>query len=117
MKGWKITKAKALEADKEKIENAPTSTVETKIKKVQSDIKLEEPSTAEMKTSGAMDKKKLPKIILVTYDKEGHVQHREYTCAEVTIYENSETRLAGCKPTTRKDAISISIEARVVEVS
>ena len=65
----------------------------------------------------SMDKRRLPKIIIITYNKEGKTETEEFICAEITLCKNTKTTLSGAKPTNRRDHMDISIEALVVETS
>jgi len=91
-------------------EPAQTSTSTAKAVSIKTDAKIP-------KTKGGNSKslKKLPKIILAYYDKDGRAQSKEYVCQEVNIVENTQTTLEGANPTGRRDTMDISIEAKVLE--
>lgn len=74
-----------------------------------------EPKVVAEQTVPATDKKKLPQIILVHEDKNGRKVTKTYTCYELNIYENIETHLNGV-PSSRRDIVDISIDAKVVGV-
>lgn len=74
-----------------------------------------EPKVIAEQTVPAIDKKKLPQVILVYEDKNGRKVTKTYTCYELNIYENIETHLNGV-PSSRKDIADISIDAKVVGI-
>lgn len=73
------------------------------------------PKVVAEQTVPAMDKKKLPQVILVYEDKNNRKVTKVYTCYELIIHENTETRLNGV-PSSRKDIIDLSIDAKVIKI-
>lgn len=107
-----------------KAEEAPKTTRTTKKTTVKAEgVKPEptrksikkEPKVVAEQTVPAMDKKKLPQVLLVYEDKNNRRVTKAYTCYELTIHENTETRLSGV-PSSRKDIVDLSIDAKVVAI-
>ena len=118
-KSWDKTRKKNLEKEADKAEN--TEKISETVHRTSSSS---EPQKREKKgknispqSATQKEKKKLPKIIIVTYGKEGNAEHKEYVCSELSVFENNRTDLSGALPTKRKDSIVISIDAQVVEVN
>ncbi len=119
-KNWDKSKIKNLEKMSENTGNNFSETKTISInpvqkEKVSSTKKKKKTSTVQNATQ--KEKKKLPKIIIVTYNKKGDAEYREYICAELNLHENTHTTLSGSYPTSRKDVVDVSIDAQVVEVN
>lgn len=111
--GWKKSEDKNLSSAESKID-ADTPIVQTTSKKI--DIPISKPDLPkDISLQQASGKKRLPKIIVITFNNEGKQDYREYTCASITMSENTQTTLEGT-PTRRKDFIDLSIDAKVVGV-
>lgn len=104
---WKKNQEENLEKQAEKAEGIVT-TISLKKEEKQETLAVQDISSGE--------KKKLPKIIISTYNKKGDQCHICYTCAKININKDEQTVLEDGSPTRRKDYVHLTLEADVVGI-
>lgn len=71
--------------------------------------------TPTLQNLSAIDQKKLPQVIVIYEDKNNRRVTRVFTCYSLDIHESTQTKLSGL-PTSRKDLVDLSLDAKVVHV-
>jgi hypothetical protein len=101
-------------ADQEENLDKQADKAEGKVKIIKHTTEVVEEVAAQDVAAG--DKKKLPRVIIATWDKHGNLTHKVYICANIKAHEEVETDLSDGSPTKRKDYINLTLEAQVVGV-
>lgn len=119
-KGWKKSQDDQMTKKKAAAEVADQIVTTKLSEEITADIpekKIEEVPAKQLGSGTKDSRNRLPKIIVSTYDKEGNLVVKTYTCTTVRIDEDVTTTLTGGQPTTRKDVMHVALDADVVEVT